>query len=163
DSHVLRSWIFRYELNGKRHDMGLGPTHTVGLALAREKAKGLRQQLLDGVDPLAARRAQRQATAAEAAKRVTFRECAAEDMAAHSAGWRNPKHAEQWRSTLATYAYPVLGDLAVSEIEIAHILRVLEPIWRKVPETASRVRGRIEAVLGLATVRGYRSGDNPAA
>src|SRR5262249_11810449 len=103
------------------------------------------------------------ATAAEAAKRVTFRECAAEYMAAHSAGWRNPKHAEQWRSTLATYAYPVLGDLAVSEIEIAHILRVLEPIWRKVPETASRVRGRIEAVLGLATVRGYRSGDNPAA
>jgi len=162
DGYVTRSWIFRYQLRGRRHDMGLGPTHTVPLALARQKAESLRQQLVDKVDPLQARRAQRQAQAAEAAKRVTFKECAVECMRAHSAGWGHPKHAAQWRSSLEKYAYPVLGNLAVSEIEVAHVLRAIEPIWQRIPETASRTRARIENVLGYATVRGLRSGDNPA-
>ena len=162
DGAVSRSWLFRYEIGGRSREMGLGPTHTVSLAEAREKARTLRQQLLDDVDPLAARQAHRQAIAAESAKRKTFRECADDYIAAHADGWRNPKHRAQWASSLATYAFPALGGLAVSDIEVAHVLRVLEPIWRTVPETASRVRGRIEKVLGYATVRGFRHGDNPA-
>lgn len=162
DGSVNRSWLFRYEIDGRRREMGLGPTHTVSLVEAREQARTLRQQLLDDIDPLAARQARRQAAAAESARRKTFRECAEDFIAAHADGWRNPKHRAQWTSSLATYAYPVLGSLAVSDIEVAHVLRVLEPIWRTVPETASRVRGRIEKVLGYATVRGYRHGDNPA-
>jgi integrase len=162
DSHVTRSWIFRYERSGRRHDLGLGPCHSVSLATARTRARDLREQLYGGTDPLAARRAQRQAMAAELAKRVTFKQCATEYIAAHAGSWRHPKHASQWPSSLRKYAYPVLGELAVSEIEVAHVLRCLEGIWNRIPETASRVRARIEVVLGFATVRGYRSGDNPA-
>jgi integrase len=162
---VRRSWVFRYELDGRRHDLGLGGLNTFNLVEARERARDLRQQLADGIDPFTAKRQAKKdrltARAAEA-KAVTFKQCAADYLTAHAAGWRNAKHAKQWSSTLETYAYPVLGNLAVSDIEVAHVLRVLEPIWRTVPETASRVRGRIEAVLGYATVRGYRSGDNPA-
>src|SRR5262245_4729576 len=164
DGNIRKSWCFRYEVNGRRHEMGLGPLHTIGLAEARDKARTLRQQLLDDIDPLEARHARQQALAAEVAKRVTFKQCGAEYLTAHADGWRNPKHAAQWRSTLETYAYPVLGNLAVSDIEVAHVLRALEPIWRTVPETASRVRGRVEKVLGLAIARGYRSNSaNPAA
>ena len=162
DGNIRKSWCFRYEIAGRRHEMGLGPLHTIGLAEARDRARTLRQQLLDDIDPLEARRARQQSFAAEVAKRMTFKQCAEEFIRAHADGWRNPKHAAQWSSTLQQYAYPALGNLAVSEIEVAHVLRVLEPIWRRVPETASRVRGRVEAVLGYATVRGYRSGDNPA-
>src|SRR5262245_31008704 len=153
DGNIRKSWCFRYEVNGRRHEMGLGPLHTISLAEARDKARTLRQQLLDDVDPLEARRQRQQATAAAAAKLVTLKQCAEEYLRAHGDSWRNAKHALQWRSTLETYAYPVLGNLAVSEIEVAHILRVLEPIWRRVPETASRVRGRVAAAAKLVTLK----------
>ena len=163
--YIRRSWVFRYELDGVRHDVGLGPVHTLDLADAREKAKTLRQQLLDGIDPLAVKQqAKRDRLAKLAAEQraMTFRACAAACMAAHESAWTNSKHRDQWVTSLEQYAYPVLGDLAVDDITTAHVVKALEPIWKDIPETASRVRGRIEKVLGWATVRGFRGGDNPA-
>jgi integrase len=165
DGELRKSWVFRYELDGERHELGLGPLHTRGLAEAREKARELRQQLLDGIDPLAAKREakkQRLATLAAEAKALTFRQAAEQCIASHEGGWKNAKHRTQWSSTLVAYAYPVLQNLAVDDITTAHVVKVLEPVWRTKPETASRVRGRIERVLAWATVRGYRGGDNPA-
>jgi integrase len=160
---IHRSWVFRYELDGHRHDMGLGPLHTLDLADARVKAKTLRQQLLDGIDPLAIRQQQKrdrlEALAAQQ-RAMTFRQCAEACIASHESGWTNATHRQQWHATLEQYAYPVLGDMAVDDISTPHIVRVLEPIWKEIPETASRVRGRIEKVLGWAAVRGFRSGDN---
>jgi len=166
---VNRNWIFRYELDGVRQDMGIGPLHTIGLADARRKARELRAQILDGVDPLEARTEQRverrekaQAVRAEQAKAQTFAQCTEKYLTVHGTKWRNAKHAAQWRATLEAYAYPVIGDLNVSDIDEGHLVRVLQPIRKKIPETARRVRGRIEAVLGYATVSKFRSGDNPA-
>lgn len=165
DGNIRRSWVFRYELDGRRHDLGLGPLHALDLAEARIKARGLRQQLLDGIDPLGAKRQikrDRLARLAAEARAMTFRACAEACVASHEDGWKNPKHRAQWRSTLETYAYPLIGDLAVDDITTAHISKVLSPIWKAKPETASRLRGRIEKILGWAAVRGFRSGDNPA-
>jgi integrase len=116
----------------------------------------------DGIDPIEARKATQQARALDAAKSVTFDDCAAAYIEAHEASWRNAKHAAQWRKTLKDYAGPVIGRLAVQSIDTGLVIKVIEPLWRTVPETASRLRGRIESVLDWATVRGYRSGDNPA-
>jgi len=113
------------------------------------------------VDPIEARRAERAEQAAMAGLN-TFAEVAEAYVAAHEAGWKNPKHRQQWRNTLATYAFPVLGRLGVAAIGTAEVTRVLEPVWREKPETASRVRGRIEAVLDYAAARGWRAGENPA-
>jgi integrase len=166
---VNRNWILRYELDGARHDMGIGPLHTVGLAEARRRARDLRLQILDGVDPLEAReeeraerRAKAQAARAEMAKVTTFRQCVDLYLKKHGAKWQNAKHAAQWRSTLKTYAYDVLGDLNVADIDQGHLVKVLEPIWRTKAETARRVRGRIEAILTFATAYKFRTGDNPA-
>jgi len=162
-----RSWVFRYSFNGKAHEMGLGSLDTLGLAEAREQAKQCRQ-LLKGtpikppVDPIEHRRALRAAAKVDAAKAMTFRACAEAYIAAHQAGWRNAKHAAQWPSTLGTYVYPVFGDLSVQAIDTGLVMRALEPIWQKKPETASRLRGRIEAVLDWARTAGYREGENPA-
>ena len=116
----------------------------------------------DGIDPIDARRAAKQQARLDAAKAMTFKECAASYIASHKAGWRNDKHAAQWEATLATYAEPVMGNLSVQAIDTALVLKVLEPIWTTKPETAGRVRGRIEAILDWAKVRGYRAGENPA-
>jgi integrase len=166
---IRRSWTFRYELFGQRHELGLGPVRDVGLAQARAKRGELRQQLRDGIDPLAFRKQQREAArleqmrlTAEKAKALSFEQCAEQCMAGHRAGWSNLKHAEQWQNSLRNDVYPVIGKLNVAGITTAHVVRVLEPIWTKKPETASRVRGRIEKVLAWATVRGFRTGDNPA-
>jgi integrase len=162
---IRRSWVFRYELDGQRHDLGLGPVHTLDLADARAKAKTLRQQLLDKIDPLAAKQqAKRDRLARIAAEKraMTFAECAQACIASHEHGWTNAKHCAQWAQSLKDYAYPVLGDLAVDDITTQHVIKVLEPIWTEIPETASRIRGRIEQVLAWAAVRGFRGGDNPA-
>jgi integrase len=157
-----RTWIYRFMLHGRAREMGLGPLHIVTLAEAREKARECRKLRHEGVDPIEARKAKRSEERLAAAKATTFRECAERYIEAHRAGWRNPKHAAQWPSTLATYGYPVFGDLPVQAIDVGLVTKALEPIWRTKPETASRVRGRIESVLDWATVRGYRKGDNPA-
>ncbi|HKS89778.1 MAG TPA: integrase arm-type DNA-binding domain-containing protein [Stellaceae bacterium] len=157
-----KSWVFRFQLDGKRRDMGLGPYPDISLADARAKATEHRNQRRDGIDPLAAKAAQRQALRLSAAKGRTFREVAEEFIGRNEAGWRNAKHRQQWRNTLATYVYPTLGELPVAAIDTGLVVDVLDPLWTAKPETASRVRGRIEAVLDAATVRGYRAGPNPA-
>ena len=160
-----RSWVFRYELDGTRRDLGLGSIHDLNLAEARAKARTLRQQLLDNIDPYAVRdqaRADRLAQAAERARVMTFKQCSTEYMKDHEAEWTNSEHRRQWARTLEQYAFPVLGDLPVDSITTEHVVKVLQPIWKDKCETASRLRGRIEKVLGWATVRRFRSGDNPA-
>ena len=157
-----KNWVFRFMLNGRPRWMGMGPLHTIGLAEARARAAECRRQRHDGIDPIDARRAERQQARLDAARTITFKECAERYIAAHKAGWRNEKHAAQWEATLATYAEPVMGKLSVQAIDTGLVLKVLEPIWTAKPETASRLRGRIEAVLDWAKVRGYRGGENPA-
>ncbi|MGE5272006.1 MAG: tyrosine-type recombinase/integrase [Thiohalocapsa sp.] len=157
-----KSWVFRFREAGRLHEMGLGPTHTVTLAEARQKALDCRKLRLEGHDPIAERRAKRMAARLEAAKGITFQECASAYIAAHKAGWRNAKHAAQWPFTLATYAYPKIGVLPVQAVDVGLVLAVVEPIWSAKPETASRLRGRIESVLDWASARGYRTGENPA-
>jgi integrase len=159
---VRKSWLFRFAENGRERQMGLGSLDSVGLAQARDKATECRRLRQEGVDPIEARNSHRASVAAENAKMMTFDQCAAGYIAAHRAGWRNTKHASQWESTLATYASPIFGKLAVRIIDVGLVVRVLEPIWSNKPETASRVRGRIEAVLDWAAARGFRDGDNPA-
>jgi integrase len=157
-----KSWVFRFQLGGKRRDMRLGPYPGFSLAEARRKATEHRKRRQDGIDPLEAERAQRQAQRLSVAKGRTFREMAEEFISRNQVGWRNAKHRQQWRNTLATYVYPVLGQVPVAAIDVGLVVQVVDPIWSEKPETASRVRGRIEAVLDAATVRGYRQGPNPA-
>jgi len=157
-----KSWLLRYMLNGKSREMGLGPVSVVPLAEAREKAAGARRLVKSGTDPLEARQIEKAKAEAEVVRGMTFAQCAEAFIAAHEATWRNAKHRQQWTNTLATYAGPVFGTLPVAAVDLALVMRVLEPIWREKPETASRLRGRIEQVLDWATVRGYRQGENPA-
>lgn len=164
-----RSWVYRFMLRGKSRDVGLGPaagTDAVSLAAARDLSATLRLKVKSGVDPLIERlEASAEAAAAAQASKIagiTFRAVAESHIAAHDDTWSNAKHRQQWSSTLATYVYPVIGDLPVREIGTAHVLSILEPIWKAKPETASRVRGRIETILDAAKARGYREGENPA-
>jgi integrase len=157
-----KSWLFRYKRGGRTRHMGLGPLALVGLGEARALALQARKLLHAGIDPLAQRNAQRTQQALAATKSLTFDAATAAYIAAHRAGWRSPQHVRNWQNSLATYASPILGPLPVQNIDTGLILRVLQPLWQEKPETASRVRSRLEAILGWATVRGYRSGDNPA-
>jgi integrase len=157
-----RNWVLRYMLDRKPHWMGLGPLALYGLADARARALDARKKRHDGIDPIEARRAERARQRLDAAKAITFRQCAETYIAAHRAEWRNGKHAAQWSATLATYAYPVIGALPVQSVDTGLVLKVLEPIWTAKPETASRVRGRLESILDSAKVCGYRDGENPA-
>ncbi len=161
-SAKARSWLFCYMLNGRSREMGLGPYPEISLIDARARATEARKLKARGIDPIDDRDRQAALARVEAAKAISFRQCAEGYIEAHKAGWRNAKHAEQWTATLATYAYPVCGDLPVSAVDVGLVLKVLEPIWTTKTETARRLRGRIEAVLDWATAREYRSGDNPA-
>ena len=157
-----RLWAFRYTRAGKAREMGLGPYPDVTLKEARELALEARKQLREELDPIEKRQASRSAMVAERLAALTFEQCTAAFIAAKEKEWKNAKHGEQWRTTLATYADPVIGRLLVRDVQQAHILKILEPIWTTKTETASRLRGRIENVLDYAAARGYRKGDNPA-
>lgn len=157
-----KSWVFCFTLRSRAREMGLGEIRLVPLSAARETALEQRKLLRDGIDPIEARRGRERAARLSDARTMSFDTCAAAFIEAHRAGWRNAKHADQWASTLRTYASPVVGALSVQDIDTALVMRVLEPIWQTKTETASRLRGRIEAVLDWATVRTYRVGDNPA-
>jgi integrase len=176
-----RSWVFRYRVAehdpatgeflrhpatgkvlGRAREMGLGSAAVVTLDAARERAVECRRMREQGIDPIGARQDARRQASLDKAKSVTFKDAAAAYMAAHRAGWRNEKHAGQWTATLATYAYPVIGELSAQAIDTALVMKVLEPLWTTRAETASRLRGRIESILDWARVRGYRSGENPA-
>jgi integrase len=168
------SWIYRYRLNGRTRYMGLVPLALYGLQQARERALDARRLRHEGIDPIDARRAARARVRIEAARAVTFKQCAEAYVKAHRAGWRNAKHAAQWEATLATYAEPIIGALPVQTIDTALVMKVLEqevfgaanepvaPLWTAKPETASRLRGRMETILDWARVRGHREGENPA-
>jgi integrase len=163
-SFNTKSWLLRYMIDGKSDSMGLGPLNTTSLAKAREKAQKARDLLADGINPRRQRDAERATRKAEAARALTFKECADAYIKANRAGWTNKKHAAQWVVTFSgpRAATALINSLPVASIDTALVRKVLEPIWYETPETASRVRGRIERVLAWATVAGYRSGDNPA-
>jgi integrase len=158
-----RSWIFRYALAGrKRRDMGLGSLDDITLAEARETARQYRKMLKEGIDPIVERDRQRAKNIADNVGVISFDEAAARYIAQHRAGWKNLDHSAQWESSLKRYASPVLGKMNVANITTAHVMKAIEPHWNEKTETASRVRGRIEAVLGWCTVSGFRTGENPA-
>ena len=163
-----KSWLFRYTLNGKAREMGLGAVGDapdgVPLAKARILASEARAKLRNGTDPIGNRQAEREAKAkaeVEATER-TFKTATAALLESKRAGWRNAKHGAQWLATLEAHVFPTIGDMPIAAICTADVLRVLRPIWERVPETASRVRQRIEAVLDAARVKGWREGENPA-
>jgi integrase len=156
------SWLFRYKLDKKPRQMGLGSLDEIALAEARELADDARRKVRAGIDPIEERRAAKRSASLNQAKVMTFKQCAESYMAAHRSGWSNATHAMQWPQSLETYAYPVFGELPIDAIDLGLVLKVLEPIWAIKPETASRVRGRIESILDWATVREHRTGENPA-
>ena len=156
------SWIYRYSFSGRRRDMGLGSYSDFSLEEARHKASSCRSQVLQGIDPLDDKQKQTDANNKAHIKRVTFQHCINSYLDAHGDAWKNAKHRAQWRSTLETYACPVIGNLNVAHIDAGLVLKVLEPIWKTKTETATRLRGRIESILDWATVRGFREGENPA-
>jgi integrase len=158
-----KSWLFRFRMQGRRErKMGLGAFPAVSLQEARDKASSARKLCQDGVDPVESRKAERAKAKLADARSMTFNQCAKAYITAHRAGWRNIKHAAQWTTTLETYASPIFGTLPADAIDTTLVLKVLEPIWSTKPETASRVRGRVEAVLNWAKARGFRNGENPA-
>jgi integrase len=161
-SNLTKTWAFYYKKEGKRTEMGLGSVSNVTLEQARKKATELRKQLANGIDPLSERQRQDRERKAQLAKAMTFQQCAEAYISAHRAGWKNPKHIQQWQNTLAQYVFPVFGDLDVKAIDTGLITKCLEPIWLTRNETAGRVRGRIECVLDWAAARKYRAGENPA-
>jgi integrase len=170
-----KSWLFRYMMHGNARKMGLGALNAVPLASAREKAAECRKLVGLGADPLTARKADKAKAKLAAAKGMTFKQCAETYIESHKAGWRNEKHAAQWDTSLETYVYPLIGNLPVQDIDVALIMKVLEQkkeglkkgdkdkkFWEATPETANRVRNRIESILDWATAREYRRGENPA-
>lgn len=157
-----KSWLFRYESNGRERSMGLGPLHTFTLEEARARARAARQRLLDGTDPLADRQSQQAARALEQSKTKTFAECASEYFEVNERKWKNAKHRQQFLATLKHYAFPIIGKLPVSAVDTGLVLNVIKPIWESKTVTADRVRHRIEKVLSWASFHGLRKGDNPA-
>lgn len=163
-----KSWLFRYKVGGRTRVMGLGPAGdgkgAVSLAAARIAAAEARGKLRLGTDPIESRTAELQRRQAEQARANahTFQAVAEAMLDAREQGWRNPKHRQQWRNTLATYAYPIIGHMPVRDVGTVEVLLVLKPIWTRTPETASRLRGRIERVLAYARALGLREGENPA-
>ena len=157
-----RGWVLRVRYAGKRRNYGLGGYPDVTLAQARERAREIKDSLYRGIDPIAERRAAEDARRAADAKRLTFADAARQCHAAKADEFRSEKHRRDWLTSLQTHANPSIGDIPVADIELAHILAVLKPIWQERTETATRVRQRIERVLAWATVSGYREGENPA-
>jgi integrase len=158
-----RNWIYRYiGEHGRERWMGLGSANDVSLAEARDAAQAARKLRAQGIDPIDQRRGEKQAAKVEAAAKTTFAQAAEAYITAHASGWRQARHPQQWRGSLAKHAFPVIGAMPVGEIGTNDVLRVLQPIWHTKTETASRIRSRIELVIDYATVRGWRSGPNPA-
>ena len=159
---ISRSWVYRYMLDRQAREMGLGSLDLVSLSEARERAQEARKLRANGVDPIEARREERARARLGEASAITFKQAAESYIRAHKAGWRNAKHAKQWQATLKTYVYPHIGTQPVQLIDTSLILKILTPIWSTKPETASRVRGRVEAVLDREIALGHRAQPNPA-
>ena len=157
-----RSWLLRTSVGTKRREFGLGSYPEIALSVARDRARELRAKIREGVDPVEERKAKKSALLAEQRRGLSFEEAVDKYLDAKLDEFSNAKHRQQWRNTLKTYAVPELGNMLVQDMTVGDVLRVLQPIWHAKTETASRVRGRIEAVLSWATVSGHREGDNPA-
>ncbi|WP_417601651.1 tyrosine-type recombinase/integrase [Pararhodobacter oceanensis] len=157
-----RTWLLRTQVCDKRREIGLGGYPEVSLAQARERAREAKEKIRNGIDPVEERKTARAGLAAAQRRGLTFAAAVDRCLATKLEGFKNPKHRQQWRNTLDTYALPDLGSMLVQDIAVQDVLRVLEPIWFSKTETASRLRGRIEAVFSWATVAGHRTGDNPA-
>ena len=157
-----KSWLFRYKRAGRIRELGLGSLRTIDLAGARATAKRFRTMLEEDQDPLDERRLAKTSAALERGRQMTFDQCAAAYIDSHRDSWKNAKHAEQWVSTLATYASPLIGPLPVAAVDTDLVVKVLSRIWKTKTETATRLRGRIECVLDWATVSKFRVGENPA-
>jgi len=155
-------WAFRFMRYGKAREMGLGALHALPLAKARVKAAECRELLSEGIDPIEARNERAAKAKMDAVHEKTFKQCAEAYIDAHYSQWRNVKHAQQWNNTLKSYVYPVFGNIAVQRIDVALVMKVLEPLWCVKTETAKRIRGRLEAILDWARAREYRHGENPA-
>lgn len=153
-----RNWILRVMVGGRRRDMGLGGWPSTTLAQARDQAREARRCIASGTDPIEERRKKKRLLISK----PTFADCARRTIEAKRHGWKNEKHAAQWTTTLEAYAFPLIGRIPVDEVELRHVIEILTPLWSEKTETATRVRSRIEAVLGWATASGYRQGDNPA-
>jgi len=162
DRSAAKSWLFRFAIRGHERWMGLGSLNTVSLVEARERARQGRLMVLDGIDPIEARKERRAKEAAASRRATTFDECAAAYIAAKRHEWRSQKHAATWPATIRQYISPVIGKLPVDVIDTPLIMKVLRPIWDRIPDSASRLRGRIESILDWATVSGFRQGENPA-
>jgi integrase len=163
DGKPRRSWIFRFTApDGRRREMGMGSTYKVSLSQARHAAHAARKQLGANVDPIDARFAGRAAAKVARATVMTFEDCAIAYIEAHAPSWKNQRHRTQWRNTLKTFAFPVIGAKPVHHVDVTAIMRVVEPIWCDKHETARRLLGRVEAILDWAAIRGYRTGENPA-
>jgi len=160
--NATASWLFRYMDDGKAKATGLGGYPAVSLQKARELAQGLRDARASGTDPQRAKREQETQRRLEQSRAKTFQDCAEDYLALTETAWKNVKHRQQWRNTLAQYAYPVIGRIPVSDVTTDDVLRILKPIWSKKAETAGRLRGRLECILDWATAHGRRTGDNPA-
>jgi integrase len=154
---LSKSWIYRYQINGKRREMGLGPCIQVSLKEAREKAGDARKTQNQGLDPKIERDKLKPTSDA-----MTFDQCAEAYISSHESSWRNAKHVSQWRNTLKTYATPIIGSLPVDQVDTSLVMQIIEPIWKTKTETATRVRGRIESVISWAMVKDYHPGPNPA-
>jgi integrase len=164
DRNGNKSWVFRFTspTTGKERFMGLGPLRDVSLAQARDAGADARALIRERKDPIERRKEQRTAAKVEASKAITFKAYAEQFISGREAGWKNPRHRQAWRNSMRDYAYPHIGQMSVADVDTAAVLNVLRPIWGTKTETASRVRGRIEAILSAAKVEGLRSGDNPA-
>jgi integrase len=161
-NETSKSWLLKYSMEKRAREMGLGPAADIPLATARELRDRHRALLKQGIDPLEHKQAEKSAKALDRAKAITFKDACARYIAANRSAWKNIKHAAQWEATLKTYAYPIIGALPVQAIDTALVMAVLDPIWSIKPETASRVRGRIESVIKAAKARGEFKGENPA-
>lgn len=157
-----RSWVLRYQVGGVRRDMGLGGYPDVTLADAKVAARAARAKINQGIDPIADGRAARSKMIADQTSAITFSQAATQYIETHEDGWRNVKHAQQWRNTIEVYANPVIGQVLIRDVGLPQVLAVLEPIWRTKTETASRLRGRIESILDWASARSYRAAPNVA-
>ena len=157
-----RQWVLRIKVGGRRLERGLGPYPEVGLAEARDRAREQRQAWAEGRDLSAERRAAQAALLAAQARALTFEQAAKAAHAVKAQTFRSAKHGRDWIKSVERYAHPVIGSMPVDQVEVADVLRVLQPIWATKVETATRLRQRIESVLAWATVAGHRSGDNPA-
>jgi integrase len=166
ERRVTKSWLYRFMLNSRSREMGLGAFPDVSLAKAREKAAAAREQVKVGIDPIEARRKEREASATEAAKAaarvVTFDQCRDACIAAHEDAWRGKRYRVQMERRLARYVTPVFGKLPVKAVDEHLVLQVLQPLWKAKPPTAKLVRESIEAILDWARVAKYREGENPA-